>query len=326
MKISMNIQSIKTHWVLALLLLFSISFTACDEDSDDTPSPSQDITELAQSDSRFTSLVAALTQANLVSTLQGAGPFTVFAPTNNAFSTFLSDNNFASLDEVPGDVLSAVLLNHVVAGKALSTDLATGYLSTSATEASTNNPLSAYVDLSSGVKINGISTVEQADLEASNGVIHAVDAVIGLPTVVTHALANAGFTSLVAALTRQDHTTDYVSILSGNGPFTVFAPTNDAFQALLDSNTDWNSLDDIPLATLEAVLNYHVVSGANVLSSALTDGQTVTTISNDATFTINISGSDVSITDAQNRTSNIIATDVQGVNGVVHVVDGVLLP
>ena len=262
----MNIQSIKTHWVLALLLLFSISFTACDEDSDDTPSPSQDITELAQNDSRFTSLVAALTQADLVSTLQGPGPFTVFAPTNDAFTTFLADNNFASLDEVPAEVLSAVLLNHVVAGKALSTDLATGYLSTSATEASTSNPLSAYVDLSSGVKINGVSTVEEADLEASNGVIHAVDAVIGLPTVVTHALANAGFTSLVAALTRQDLTTDYVSILSGNGPFTVFAPTNEAFQALLDSNTDWNSLADIPVATLEAVLNYHVVSGANVLS------------------------------------------------------------
>ena len=322
----MNIRHPKFNWALALLLLFSVSFVACDEDEDDTPAVTQDIVELAQDDNRFTSLVAALTQANLVSTLQGNGPFTVFAPTNDAFNTFLSDNNFASLGDVPNEVLSAVLLNHVIGAKALSTDLSTGYLSTSATESTTSNPLSIYVDLTSGVKLNGISEVVEANLEGTNGVIHAVDAVIGLPTVVTHALANAGFTSLVAALTRQDLTTDYVSILSGNGPFTVFAPTNDAFQALLDSNTDWNSLDDIPVATLEAVLNYHVVSGANVLSSTLTDGQNVTTISNDATFTINISGSDVTITDAQSRTTNIIATDVQGVNGVVHVVDGVLLP
>lgn len=322
----MNIRHPKFNWALALLILFSVSFTACDDDDDDMPAASQDIVELAQADNRFTSLVDALTQANLVSTLQGTGPFTVFAPTNDAFNTFLSDNNFASLGDVPNDVLTAVLLNHVVGAKALSTDLSTGYLSTSATEASTNNPLSVYVDLSSGVTLNGISSVVEADVEGTNGVIHGVNAVIGLPTVVTHALANAGFTTLVAALTRQDLTTDYVSILSGTGPFTVFAPTNDAFQALLDSNNDWNSLDDIPAATLEAVLNYHVVSGANVLSSTLTDGQTVTTTSNDATFIINIAGSDVSITDLQSRTSNIIATDVQGVNGVVHVVDGVLLP
>ena len=306
--------------------MFSVSFVACDEDEDDTPVVTEDIVELAQNDNRFTSLVAALTQANLVTTLQGSGPFTVFAPTNDAFNTFLADNNFASLGDVPNDVLSAVLLNHVVGAKALSTDLSTGYLSTSATESTTNNPLSVYVDLASGVKLNGVAEVVEANLEGTNGVIHAVNAVIGLPTVVTHALANAGFTSLVAALTRDDLTTDYVSILSGTGPFTVFAPTNDAFQALLDSNTDWNSLGDIPAATLEAVLNYHVVSGANVLSSTLTDGQNVTTISNDATFTINISGSDVTITDAQSRIANIIATDVQGVNGVVHVVDGVLLP
>ena len=322
----MTFQNVKTRWILALMMAFSFSFTACDDDESDTPSVSSSIVEIAQNDTRFTSLVAALTQANLVSVLEGAGPFTVFAPTNEAFDTFLSDNGFAALDEVPNDVLSSVLLNHVVGAKVLSTDLSTGYVSTSATEATTSSPLSLYVDLSSGVRFNGVSSVSQADVEASNGVIHVVDAVIGLPTVVTHALANENFTSLVAALTRNDLTTDYVSILSGAGPFTVFAPTNDAFQALLDSNSDWNTLADIPTATLEAVLNYHVVSGANVRSTDLSDGQNVTTISNDATFSINISGTDVSITDAQSRTSNITFTDVQGSNGVVHVVDGVLLP
>lgn len=322
----MNLQNVKTKWALALLMVFVFSFTACDDDDDTMPTVSSDIVDIAQNDGRFTSLVVALTQANLVSTLQGTGPFTVFAPTDEAFDAFLTDNAFASLDEVPNDVLTSVLLNHVVAGKALSTDLSTGYLSSSATEASTSNPLSIYVNLASGVELNGISSVSQANVEASNGVIHVVDAVIGLPTVVTHALANENFTSLVAALTRDDLTTDYVSILSGDGPFTVFAPTNDAFQALLDSNDDWSTLADIPTATLEAVLNYHVVSGSNVLSTDLGNGQNVTTISDDASFTINLDGGNASITDAQGRTSNIIATDVQGRNGVVHVVDGVLLP
>lgn len=84
------------------------------------------------------------------------------------------------------------------------------------------------------------------------------------PNVVTLALNNSGFTTLVAALTNSRHTTDFVSILSQTGPFTIFAPTNDAFQALLDSNVNWNGLGDIPIATLDAVLKYHVISGANV--------------------------------------------------------------
>ena len=322
----MKLRNRNTLWMIALLSCIGVAFTACDEDDDTTPEVSSDIVEIAQNDNRFSSLVAALTQANLVATLQGPGPFTVFAPTNDAFTNFLADNGFASLDAVPNDVLTDVLLNHVVAGAARSTDLASGYLSTSATETSSSNAISMYVDLQSGVSLNGVASVSQADIEASNGVIHAVDAVIGLPTVVTHALANPNFTSLVAALTREDLTVDFVSILSGNGPFTVFAPTNDAFQALLDSNPDWSALADIPTATLEAVLNYHVIQGTNVLSSDLFDGQSVTTSAGDAALTVNLNSTGASLTDAQGNTINIIATDVQGANGVVHAIDGVLLP
>ncbi|MBI1193746.1 MAG: fasciclin domain-containing protein [Bacteroidetes bacterium] len=304
-----------------MLGLAAFSFASCDDDDDDDM---LDIVDTAIADARFTSLVDALTRAGLVSTLQGDGPFTVFAPTNDAFTAFLSANGFASLDDVPVDVLTNILLNHVVSGKVLSTDLSAGYISTLATESTTDNNISALVNLTGGVFINS-SEVTQADIETTNGVIHVVSSVIGIPSVVDIALNNGNFSTLVAALTRADLTVDFVGTLSGTGPFTVFAPTNAAFQALLDSDPTWTTINDIPVATLEAVLSYHVVSGANVLSSTLTNGQVVTPLSG-GTFTINISGSDVSITTGSAGTANITAVDVQGGNGVVHVVDAVLLP
>ncbi len=104
----------------------------------------------------------------------------------------------------------------------------------------------------------------------------------------------------------------------------MFAPTNAAFQALLDSNPSWNTLDDIDVATLETVLKYHVVAGANVLSSTLTDGQVVTSFEG-SDFTINTANG-ATITDVNGNIVNIIITDVQGSNGVVHAIDGVILP
>jgi len=220
--------------------------------------------------------------------------------------------------------LTNILLNHVVSGKVLSSDLTAGYISTLATESTTDNNISALVNLTGGVFINSSEVIE-TDIETTNGVIHVVSSVIGIPSVVDIALNNSNFSTLVAALTRADLTVDFVGTLSGVGPFTVFAPTNAAFQALLDSDPIWNTINDIPVATLEAVLLYHVVSGANVLSSTLSDGQVITALSG-GTFTINITGSAVSITTSSSGTANITAVDVQGGNGVVHVVDAVLIP
>lgn len=317
----LSVNSLAKFLVILLAPLFL--FTSCDEE--DTPDP-QNIVEVASADAQFSSLVAALDRAGLVSTLEGTGPYTVFAPTNAAFDAFLSANGFANLEAVPVPLLTQVLLNHVVGGTVRAANLTTGYVPTSATESTTSNPLSLYVDLTSGVMLNGTVTVSTADVEATNGVIHVVNGVIGLPTVVTHALSNPDFSILVAALTRADLTADFVGILSGDGPFTVFAPTNAAFQALLDSNPDWNSLDDIPVATLEAVLSYHVVNGANVLSSTLSDEQVVETFLSGSSFTVDITDGNVSIKDASGGTAGIAATDVQGSNGVVHVLNAVLLP
>lgn len=308
------------------LALFAIAFVSCDNSDDPTPMPvDKTITGLAVKNPNLKILVQALTRAELAGTLQGSGPFTVFAPTDAAFTAFLKTTPYATINDVPKDVLTQILLNHVVSATAKSGDLKTGYIKTLAKgTASTSNTLSMYVDITAGVKLNGVSNVTTADVIASNGVIHVVDAVIGLPTIVTHALANKNFTSLVGALTGAGQP-DFVTTLSGSGPFTVFAPTNAAFTAL---NTELapGGIAGVSAANLTKVLLYHVVSPGNVLAATLTEGQMVTPILTPAQkFTIQLTGG-AKIKDASNRISNIIITDVQCANGVIHAIDKVLLP
>ncbi|GLU45521.1 fasciclin domain-containing protein [Allomuricauda sp. NBRC 101325] len=268
----------------------------------------------------FSSLVAALTDGgnttftDLLSNEEE--DFTVFAPGNDAFTAFLNPN---------GNDINAILANHVVVGAAaFSSDLTNSYMNTAA-EYDTDENLSLYVNTDDGVTLNGTSNVVTADVVATNGVIHAVDAVIDLPTVVTFAVADPNFSTLVQALTELTPSTDFVGILSsqdgaGSDPFTVFAPTNDAFAAL----------PNIPgEADLTPILQHHVVAGSNVRSGDLTDGITATTLEGDD-ITINLPGTGDNIADVTDGSGNtdigIIAVDVQAINGVIHVLDGVLIP
>jgi uncharacterized surface protein with fasciclin (FAS1) repeats len=239
---------------------------------------------------------------------------------------FLKDNGFTSISQVPKNVLANVLSNHLVKGKNKAADLKTGYLKTFAKgEASSKNTLSLYVNTKEGVKLNGVSKVIKADIVFGFSVVHMVDKVIPLPTIVTHALANESFTSLVGALTS-DGQPDFVSVLSGKGKFTVFAPTNGAFTSL-DTELAPGGIASVSTANLTKVLQYHVVGGANVLAASLTNNQVVTPILTPAqTFTVQLPSSGPQIKDAAGRISKIIATDVQCTNGVVHVLDKVLLP
>ncbi len=317
-----NVLKIRKFALILLLLVLGIS---CNNDDNNAPVADNTITGKAVATSDLSILVQALVRADLGTTLQGSGPFTVFAPSNQAFTTFLATTPYATINDVPREVLTQILLNHVVSGAVKSTDLTTGYIKTLAKgAASTTNTLSMYVNTSAGVKLNGIATVTTADIMASNGVIHLVDKVIGLPTVVTHAAANTNFSTLVSVLNRSGQP-NFITILSGTGPFTVFAPTNAAFTAL---NTELapGGIAAVSDANLTKVLQYHVLSPANVLAATLTEGQIVTPILTPSqNFTILLSGG-AKIKDANNRMSNIIITDVQCSNGVIHAIDKVLLP
>jgi transforming growth factor-beta-induced protein len=269
-----------------------------------------DVTAIAISSPDHKILVEALTAADLVGTLQGEGPFTVFAPTDAAFTAALAklgvtkDELFANKE-----LLTSILLHHVVSGNVLSTDLTNG-------EVATLNPDGAdvTVDLTNGAMIDN-AKVTAADLKAGNGVVHVIDAVLvpSFDDVTEIAINSENHTILVEALTAAG----LVSTLQGEGPFTVFAPTNDAFVAALATLglTKDQLFADKDLLT--KVLLHHVVSG-NVLSTDLTNGE-VTTLSEQSIKVDLTSG--VMINNA-----NVTAADLKAGNGVVHVVDAVLVP
>lgn len=307
---------------IALFVASTLFFVSCSED--ENTQPTKDIVETAIASPKLSTLVAAVKKAGLVDALKASGNKTVFAPTNEAFQTLLDSNsNWNSLDDIPLETLKSVLLFHVIAGENVkSTNLSDGYVKTLATGPN-DEKLSLQVKTAPSVKFNGGAKPVTTDVMTSNGVVHIIDKVMLPPNIVTLALNNAGFTTLVAALKDSRHTTDFVSVLSGNGPFTVFAPTNDAFQALLDSNDSWSSLTDIPITTLDSVLKYHVVNKKNVQSDELTNNQSITMLSGGTVTTDLSNGAKLKTSSEQNVT--ITATDVQGTNGVIHVIDTVML-
>ncbi len=312
----------------AVLLVMSAFIFSCSDDDDlsgpdisegdgvpemETPvEEMDDIAALAIGNENLSSLVAALTRAELVATVQGDGPFTVFAPTDDAFATFLSDNGFATLEDVPVDVLTQVLLNHVVAGKSLSTDLSTTYITSSSTAGVDGRNLSLYVDTSGGVKING-STVTTADVEASNGVVHIVDQVIGLPNIVDHAVNNPALSDLVGALTADDNTTFTDLLSNAEAKYTVLAPVNAAFMAF--ENPSDNDINN--------VLSNHVIGGAALVAEDLSNSYANTLAANaDGDFLSLYVNTDDGVT--FNGTSAVAIADIVATNGVIHAVDQVI--
>lgn len=292
-------------------------FASCSKDDDTVAPPAdmpKDIVEVAVSDARFSILVEAVTKANLVSALQGDGPFTVFAPTNDAFNALFAQLGVSGIADLDAATLTPILLNHVVAGSVKSSDISTGYVTTLNATDPAQAGVQVYVEKGSDVKVDG-SKVIIADVMASNGVIHAIDKVILPANVVNHAINNPNFSILVQAVVKAG----LVEALSGTGPFTVFAPTNAAFNALF-SALGVSGIDALTAEQLSPILLYHVVPG-NVRSNQVSSG-TVPTLKDGSNLNVTVSNMGVNI----NGSVNVIATDVQGANGVIHVIDAVLVP
>ena len=278
----------------------------------------QDIVAIAAGSEDFTILTAALETAGLTEALQGEGPFTVFAPTDAAFENLLSALSISAEDLLAQPQLADVLLYHVVAGSVMSGDLQNGMT------AETLGGQMITVDLSEGVKIN-TSSVITADIKASNGVIHVIDTVLipetfqlasataPLPSIVDIAVSNPDFSILVAALAKAE----LVEALQAEGPFTVFAPTNAAFEALL-GELGITAEELLGQPQLADVLLYHVVSGA-VLSTDLQNGMTAETLGGQ-TITVDLTDG------VKINKSAVEIADIQASNGVIHVIDSVLIP
>lgn len=275
----------------------------------------QDIVDTAVKAGNFKTLVAAVQAAGLVDTLKGPGPFTVFAPTDEAFAKIPK----ATLDGLLADkaLLTAVLGYHVLSSTVVRADVPLGKAIT---------PLSGgffKIESAGGLKItdgrNRVSTITATDILASNGVVHLVDRVL-LPAnkdIVATAAALPDFSILVEAVVAAG----LAGTLQGTGPFTVFAPTNAAFAALLTELGLSKARLLADTALLTKVLTYHAVP-ARVLQAEVPVNTAITTVQGQS-FTVNAS---LAITDQSMRSSTIVATDVFASNGVIHVVDKVLLP
>jgi transforming growth factor-beta-induced protein len=270
------------------------------------------ITGHAVANEGFSSLAAAVTRADLAGTLDSDEViFTVFAPVNAAFDELFS-NLGVTLDDLSAEDLSPILLYHVVDAFVPAAEVVSGYVPT--LSQGQEQSLSLQISAGDGVMLNGSSNVVVTDVVATNGIIHAIDEVVLPPTVVDLALDNSDFSHLVEALVKAE----LVETLNGEGPFTVFAPTDAAFEALFDA-LGVSGVDEIDVATLTDVLLAHVVSG-NVVSGDLSNG-TVPTLNSEKSLDINVDNGVV--IDGE---INVVLADVQGTNGVVHVIDRVIVP
>jgi transforming growth factor-beta-induced protein len=270
--------------------------------------PTKTIVEIAAGNEDFSTLVAAVKAAGLAETLSSKGPFTVFAPTNAAFAKLPKGTVAELLKPENKEKLASILTYHVVGAKVMAKDVKAGFVGTV-------NGDKLSLTTKGGVKVDAANVVA-TDIVGSNGVIHVIDSVI-MPgtnkTIVGIAAGNEDFSTLVAAVTAAG----LVETLSGDGPFTVFAPTNAAF-AKLPKGTVETLLKPENKEKLAAILAYHVVA-AKVMAADVKPGKVKTV--NGKKITIKVAGGKVMVDGAQ-----VVKTDIVGTNGVIHVLDSVILP
>ena len=309
-------------WLKRLVALSSLALVAACGGGDDDPAPApavKNVVEVAQANPDFSILVEAVVAADLVSTLSGPGPFTVFAPTNAAFASLLTELGLSKaqlLADKP--LLTAVLTYHVLPVRVFKARVPLGSPITTV-----QGNIFKVEEAGTALVItdgrNRTSNIVTTDIKANNGIIHAVDKVLLPPdkNIVQTAQALPDFSILVEAVVAAN----LAGTLSGPGPFTVFAPTNAAFAALLAELGVTKAQLLANTALLTKVLTYHVVP-SRVLKAQVPVGTPITTVEGE-TFSVSAA---LAITDKRGRISNITATDVLTSNGVIHVVDKVILP
>lgn len=269
-----------------------------------------DIVDTAVGAGSFNTLVAAVKAAGLVETLKGKGPFTVFAPTDEAFAKLPAGTVESLLKPENKDKLAAILTYHVVPGKVMAADVV------KLTGAKTVQGQQVDIKVNGSTVMVDKATVTATDVECDNGVIHIIDSVI-LPadkTIVETAVAAGSFKTLVAAVKAAG----LAGTLSGKGPLTVFAPTDAAF-AKLPAGTVESLLKPENKAKLVSILTYHVVSG-RVYSGDAVAAKKATSLES-STIDISVTASGAKINNA-----SLVAADIDASNGVIHVIDTVLMP
>jgi uncharacterized surface protein with fasciclin (FAS1) repeats len=319
------VRSIKFSSFLFITILFLAS---CDDDDNDNIIPSNNTAfNFIANNDNFSSLELALQLTSLDATLKETGEFTVFAPTNAAFTVFLNDTGFTTLQDVPVGLLRETLLYHILTTEIETSTLSNGYIKSSANN-SIGEALDLYVETDAQIKLNAINLdINNIDNQVDNGIVHVLDGVLRLPTITDLLSFNSLFSNLNTALvqTSLDETLD---LRVAPAPFTLFAPSNDAFTALIDADPA-DSLDNIgdvlALPNLSDILQFHVIAGAAIREGDIVDGGLVDPITT-GNYIINSSANPAEISVNGTFVARLVNTDVTALNGVIHTIDFVLIP
>lgn len=305
---------------MSFVLVSMFVFSSCNDDEPTvTPPAAKTITAIVVEDAQFSTLESALIKADLSTSLDATGPFTVLSPTNDAFT-----KAGIKLDSLSKDALSPILMSHVLTGMIKSADFKSGKLSTG------NSANDIYISKNAeGVFINGNIKVVSTEVLATNGVIHSIDNVITIPnkSLIDMAKADANFSELVTLVTAADPSVAAaLTDASANG-YTVFAPTNAAFTELYKDSTTTKAilLDPANKALLTSVLLYHVVPN-RVFSTDLPNvtGE-VQTANTAGKVSFDLAGG-AKVKGTKSGTSNITSANKLATNGVLHTIDKVLMP
>lgn len=315
----MKLKNFISRTSLFLLLSAPVVLISCDKDDDNATSNT--ITDIVVANGDFSTLEAAVVRANLQTTLSGSGPFTVFAPDNAAFSA--AGITTSVLNSLSPAQVQSILLYHTLGSRVNAANVPAGPNA----KVTTASGDSVFVTRDArGVFVNGVQ-VTTADISADNGVIHRIGRVLNPPVgnIVETAVAS-GLDSLVKAVTRATTAPGGDPSLAGtlgSATLTVFAPTNAAFTQLLGA-LSLTDINQIPIGTLLAVLRYHVVGG-RAFSSDLTNGNLTMLAGGNTTISLT-TGATIRGNGNGGNASNITATNIVCRNGVVHLIDRVLLP
>jgi uncharacterized surface protein with fasciclin (FAS1) repeats len=328
----------KFNPALLLSACLTVGIVGCSDDDDDNPQSQLDIVEVATADGRFETLVAAVAAANLVETLQGPGPFTVFAPTDDAFTQYITDKATTADDLLADPALASILTYHVLGSQvaaAAAIDIA-GDNGAFANTTATVNGQNIALSLNAGELYINTAKVIVTDVPASNGVIHALDRVLevpeaapvnadvacsesgALPTIAKLAEDTPALSTLYSVITG-GNADAVATLLSGDADLTVFAPTDDAFNAIDAADLAAITADPVMLSNL---LQNHVFDGGAVsaVNAYSLNGVTVGAAGDgELSFLIDPTSRNLKVNDA-----NVAITDIYGCNGIVHVIDAVL--
>ena len=317
------------YWFIFLMYGFFSCIPHGKEIPDDprTFDPSNtDLLELSSALPYFKDFIKASDQTNITNLLEDEGPYTIFMPNQLAFSRFRSENGIRSTDQVPEETLKQILLYHIIRGRWLLLIIPIDYYPTLALEKTTGNPIDLFIDTGDLLRLNGVVSLDEPDLESTNGVIHSINTVLNIPTIMTHLSVNREFSMIYAILNRNDIQGEFSDLLSDEvGPYTFLAPDNDAILSFLGENPEWKTMDEIPSGTLIEIIKYHLVPDVNILVKNIEKTATVIP-SNGGILTIQSAYPDWYVLDGQNRKARIILHDIQGINGIIHQIDRVLTP